>query len=417
MRRDTWILLAGQFVSVIGDALAAVAVLWWVLQSTGSVALMASVAAVLALVGLLASPFAGVWVDRLDRRRLMMAADAARALCYGAISVLAAGGHLPIWALIALLAVARAIGAAFFPALMASLPRLVPADQLPRVNSLLSFAQSGGGILGSALGGLLVAIFGAAVALGADAGSFLVSVSSLALIAIPFERSIAGSDFRGQMLGGLRYARSSPVLMALAGPSLLINALTNAAMVLLPALAAGPLHAGARGYGLLEAAFPFGVLLGSTAISVSGRSASRAWSVYGLLVVMGAALAALGLSRSLGQALVAMAVGGIVAAIVNAAAYSVMQSSIPEQFQGRVFSLLGGVSQALTPVSQASAGGLAALWSVGGVIVACGGGVAATGIGFGWSGAAVVDAAFTAARAPGRGSPRDGTVADSTVRE
>jgi DHA3 family macrolide efflux protein-like MFS transporter len=73
MGRPAWILVAGQFVSVVGDGLASVAVLWWVLRVTGSVALMATVAAMQALGGLVASPFAGVWVDRLDRRRLMMA--------------------------------------------------------------------------------------------------------------------------------------------------------------------------------------------------------------------------------------------------------------------------------------------------------------------------------------------------------
>jgi DHA3 family macrolide efflux protein-like MFS transporter len=397
MDRPAWILVAGQFVSVIGDGLASVAVLWWVLQSTGSVALMASVAAILAVAGLAVSPFAGVWVDRLDRRGLMMAADAARALCYGAIAALAASGRLQVWVLVVLLAISRAIGAAYFPALMSALPRLVPQERLPRINGMLSFAQSTGGMIGAAVGGLLIAAFGVAAALGADAASFLVSAASLALIAIPAERALAATDFRSQMLGGLRYVRENPLLRALAGPSLITNAMTNAAMVLLPALAAGPLHAGAQGYGLLYASFPLGTVVASAAISVWGRSASRAWTLYALLVVMGAALGVVGLSRSLGVGLAAMAVAGAGGAVANAAVYSLLQSGVPEEFQGRVFSLLGGVSQGLTPISQATAGAAAAAWSVGGVIAACGAGVVATGLGFCWTGAAPVDAAFAAA--------------------
>jgi len=399
MGRPAWILVAGQFVSVIGDGLASVAVLWWVLQTTGSVALMASVAAILALAGLLASPIAGVWVDRLDRRSLMIVADGARAACYGAIALMAFGGRLPLWALVALLAVARVLGAAYFPALMASLPRLVGGGGLTRANGLLSFAQSGGQLLGSALGGVLIAAFGVAPTLGADALSFLVSAGSIALIAIPTERVAAAAGFRAEIASGLRYARTSPFLRALAGPSILINALTNGSMVLLPALAAGPLHAGAQGYGLLAAGFPLGTLLGSAAVGASGRSVTRAWTLYGMLVVMGGAIAMVGLSHALAPALAAMAVAGVVGAIANAAVYALMQSGIPDEFQGRVFSLLGGVSQGLVPISQAAAGAIAAVWSVGGVIAAAGAGVAATGLGFGWTGAGPVgDALATAGR-------------------
>ncbi len=397
MGTQAWILVTGQFVSVIGDGLASVAVLWWVLQATGSVAVMAGVAAILAAAGLLASPFAGVLADRLDRRGLMMAADGARALCYGAIAAMAAGGHLPIWVLVALLAVARAIGAAYYPALMAALPRLVAPQALPRVNGLLSFAQSTGGLIGAAVGGVLVAAFGVALALAADAVSFLVSVTSLALIAIPAEKAIAASGFRGQMLEGLRYVRQHPLLRALTGPVLVLNAMTNSAMVLLPALAAGPLHAGAQGYGFLQASFPLGTVLASGVISATGRSARRASSVYGLVVVMGVAIGALGLSRSLVVGLGEMAVAGAAAAIGNAAVNALLQAGVSGEVQGRVFSLLGGAAQALQPLSQAGAGALAAVWSVGGVIAACGGGVVATGLGFGWSGARPVDEAFAAA--------------------
>lgn len=394
MRRDPWILVTGQFVSVIGDGLASVAVLWWVLQTTGSVALMAGVAAILAAAGLVGSPFAGVLADRLDRRSLMMAADGALALCYGAIAALSVSGHLPIWALVVLLAISRMIGAAYFPALLAALPRLVVPEALPRVNGLLSFAQSAGGLIGAAVGGVLVAAFGVALALGADAGSFLVSFAALALIAIPAERAIAASGFGGQMLEGLRYVRKHPLMRALTGPVLAINALTNGAMVLLPAPAAGPLHAGAQGYGFLEASFPLGTVFASAAISATGRSARRASSLYGLIALIGLAFGVLGLGRSLVLGLAMMAVAGAGAAIANAAVNSLLQSGVPEEFQGRVFSLLGSTAQALVPLSQAGAGALATVWSVGGVIAACGGGVLATGLGFGWSGRHPVDEAF-----------------------
>jgi DHA3 family macrolide efflux protein-like MFS transporter len=130
MRRDVWILMCGQLVSIVGDGVAAVAVLWWVLEATGSVALMASVAAVTAAVGVTASPFAGVVVDRLDRRRVMIAADTVRASCYGALALVTAGGRLPLWAVFSLLSAARLAGSFFSPALGASLPRMVGSDEL-----------------------------------------------------------------------------------------------------------------------------------------------------------------------------------------------------------------------------------------------------------------------------------------------
>jgi DHA3 family macrolide efflux protein-like MFS transporter len=395
MRRDVWILMCGQLVSIVGDGVAAVAVLWWVLEATGSVALMASVAAVTAAVGVTASPFAGVVVDRLDRRRVMIAADIVRASCYGALALVAAGGRLPLWAVFSLLSAARLAGSLFSPALGASLPRMVGSDELQQVNGAYSLAQGGGQILGMALGGVLVASAGAAAALGADALSFVASFATLALVAIPAVARTSGGrpTFGGDLRAGLDYLRTDTAVRSLAIVALMINGFGSAVGVLFPVLARDRFHAGAQGYGFLEAAVSVGLVVGSALLSALRVPMRRAWALYGPLILLGALVAGLGLVRSIDVAIGLTAVVGMLLAALNVFFNTCMQRRIPADMQGRVFSMVGGVGMALTPVTQSVAGVLAAVFSAGSVVVASGALMVTSALGLGAASASRIDAA------------------------
>lgn len=403
-KRDVWIVIAGQFVSVIGDNLASIAVLWWVLQTTGSAGWMGGVAAVSAGAAVATSPFAGVIADRLDRRRLMMAVDVIRALLYGGMAVLAAAGHLPLWGVFVLLALARAVGTLFSPALDAALPRMVSSAGLERANGLLGIAQNGGSILGAAAGGVLVAAFGSGVALGADALSFLLSVASLALVAIPGVVAGAGAReaFFAQMRSGMAFIARDGVVRSIIEFALVANALAGAVAVLFPLLAAGPLHAGAQGYGALEAAFPAGMVAGLAAVSARPGLARRGTTLYLAATGVGAALVGLALVHSLVPALACALAGGVLLAVPNVAFPTLLQRRVPPDMQGRVFSLAGGLGQGLVPVAQAVAGLAAQAFTVTVVTLGGGIGVAGASAGFGAVTAGAVDAALAVpAAAPG----------------
>ncbi len=400
MRRDIWVLLSGQFVSVVGDGVAAIAVLWWVLQTTGSAAAMGAVAAVAAATTVAMSPFSGVFADRLDRRRLMIGVDLARAAIYGGMALLAATGSLPLWAVFVLLTTARAAGSLFSPALAASLPRMVAEDGLERANGLLGMSQNGGQILGAAVGGVLVAALGVGPALAADALSFVVSVASLTMVAIPAVRRTAGEAAEGffrQMRAGLAFLGQDGLVRSMAEFGLLVNGAAGGITVLFPLLAAGPLHAGAQGYGALEAGFPVGILAGLGVISAVPAIARSGAALYGATAGAGLAVIGLALSHSLALALVFTVVGGVLVAVPNVMFTTLLQRRVPAEMQGRVFGLVNGIGQGLTPLAQAGAGVLAQVFGSAAVTLASGLAVAGSSAGFGLAAAPAVTGALALA--------------------
>lgn len=400
MQRNAAIVISGQFVSVIGDGIAAIAVLWWVLQSTGSAAAMGAVAAVAAAATVALSPFAGVLVDRLDRRRLMIGVDLARAAIYGGMALLAATGHLPLWAVFLLLTAARAAGSLFFPSLAAALPQMVVEDGLERANGLLGMAQNGGQILGAAIGGVLVAALGVGAALGADAVSFVVSVASLAVVTIPPVRQAAGAAADGffrQMRAGLRFLGQDGLVRSMTEFGLLVNGAAGAITVLFPLLAAGPLHAGAQGYGALEAGFPAGMLAGLAIISARPAIARSGIALYGATAGAGLAVVGLALSPSLGLAVAFSVIGGVLVAVPNVMFTTLLQRRVPAEMQGRVFGLVGGLGQGLSPVAQAVAGVLSQAFGSAAVTLASGLAVAGSAAGFGLAAAPAVTGALSVA--------------------
>jgi predicted MFS family arabinose efflux permease len=128
--------------------------------------------AALALVG-------GVVGDRVSRQRVMLASDLVRAVAQALAATLLIAGVAEIWHLAALAAVYGAAEAFFRPAAGGLVPRLVPEEQLMQANSLLAMSQAGGLVLGSALAGALIALFGPGSAIAIDAGSFVVSAACI----------------------------------------------------------------------------------------------------------------------------------------------------------------------------------------------------------------------------------------------
>src|SRR5204863_1495680 len=121
----------------------------------------------------------GVWADRLSRHRVMLAADALRAVCSGILAFAVVAGHAPLGLYIAMVA-AHGVGAAFFnPASTGLVPQTVSAPLLQRANARLGIAHASGSVLGPAVGGGVIALAGPGAALATDAATFVVSACAL----------------------------------------------------------------------------------------------------------------------------------------------------------------------------------------------------------------------------------------------
>ena len=173
---------AGQSLSAVGDAFALVAMPLLVLESTGSVAQMGLVSALGVVAQVLASVFAGPLVDRLDRRRLMIACDLGRAVIYTLVPLLWSTHGPSLLALSMAAFAGGALGNVFSVAYVAALPSLVGVDRLNEANAKLQGTQALAYVLGPLLAGIVAARTGAAWALGLYALSFLISVGSLLMV-------------------------------------------------------------------------------------------------------------------------------------------------------------------------------------------------------------------------------------------
>ncbi|MGW2433480.1 MFS transporter [Streptomyces sp. NPDC001640] len=319
---------------------------------------------------LLLSLFVGAWVDRWRTRTLMVLADAGRALALGAAAVtgLLAGLGLP-----ALLVLAFAVGAlsVFFDvAYQASLVRLVERDQLVRGNSALEGSRSAAQIGGPALGGVLVSVLSAPIAVASSGVFFALSFLSIRRIdrreSIP-ERSERPPRVWRRIREGLRFVAGDASLRTVCLASAAFQFFFAAVMTVYLLFLPRDLHLSGTAVGLALAATGPGALLGSL---LAARLPSRFG--YGAVLVSAAALgdgvflfvpALHSTSVATVPALLMVNfVFGTFSQLVNVTVMAVRQTVTPDTMQGRAAATINFVGMGLTPLGSLLGGLLAEAW-------------------------------------------------------
>ncbi len=365
----------GQMISVVGDGIYYIAIMWWIKTHTGSDALVALIALCAAVPGVLLGPIAGVVADRVNRRRLMIGMDVISAVVVIVPALLLAVNQLEPWHVCvtaALLATAATFG---YPAFFSSIPRIVEEDQLSAANSMSQGGNALAGLIGPALGGVLVAGLSSVNAIALDAVSFGVSALLLAFSRIPdAQRSPEdrAQSITADLLEGVRYLRSQPILWGVMMVFAVLNLVFAPISVLIPGLAKDVLGVGAQGFGLLEASMPAGFVLGSlTATALTRRLNGHA--MIWLMCVVGLLMASIGLSRSFVVTAALIVSSGVGFAVMNIFFMVIFQTRIPNELQGRAFGTMGTISQGLRPVGLAlTASAVGLLGGVAPVFVVCG---------------------------------------------
>ena len=264
--RKLRLLLAGQAVSFVGDALMPVALAFAVLDELhGSAGELGLVLAAQALPLALLILVAGVWADRLPRQRLMLVSDFGRMVVQGVIAALLLAGAAELWMLVALVAVYGCFEAFFRPAAGGLIPQVAGPEHLQQANALMGLSQNVGTVLGPTLGGLLVITVGPGAAIGVDALTFLVSALFLVRMGpVPLVRAAdAVSGFWDDLRGGVAEVRARRWMWTF------MPALTAYHLIALPCvLALGPVIAdrelgGAGAWAVIVTCFGVGTILGA----------------------------------------------------------------------------------------------------------------------------------------------------------
>ena len=336
--RDFRALWIGQLLSQIGDSFVLVAILFVINTLTDSPLALGALAVVATLPQLLLGLVGGVFVDRLDRKRVMIVTDIIRSLAVLTLVLIDRADQLYILYIVSF--VMATTGVFFNPARNAIIPSIVSGEVLLTANALMQANQIIAVILGASIAGLVVGLLGPTSAFVFDSFTFAFSAAAIATMTIPPVNSNSdktnGRVIWNQLVEGLLFIRhSSPLLHAIITTA--VATLGFGAIVVLGVIYLDEvLGMGAEGLGFLFAIQGLGVVVGGVMI---GSFASRVRTnliVGGCMVTLGLAIIAFAVAPSYLLALVAGAIIGLSIVAARAALVTLTQVLVPNEKLGRV---------------------------------------------------------------------------------
>jgi MFS family permease len=338
-----YILVITQTLSLVGSRMTSFAIGVRVFNDTGQAAPLLLVAFFNELPAMLFNSLAGVWVDRWDRRWVMMLADAGQALGSLLLMLSFLSGQFQLWHLYAV-AFTQGLFAMFQePAKNAVVTMLVPENQRDRANAVQGMAHPLAGVIAPALAGLLYAIIGLAGIVFIDLLTFFIAVLAVYRMHIPrppesSESRAAAGHFWSELAGGFRYLQARPALLGLVLYFTAMNFLLNGPLDLsIPYLIT---ITGSQGLtGFILAANSLGGFIGAALLAAySERIRIRTHIIIPAMLMVGAMFLIHGTTRSplLLAASIFLLIGGLQ---IWALFTSILQIKTPPDMQGRVFSI------------------------------------------------------------------------------
>lgn len=376
-----WTLWSSAGFSNLADGVMKVALPLVAVRYTDSPLLIAGLAFAFSLPWLLFALTAGALADRLDRRRLMIAANTARAALLAALAIATVAGAGSIWLLYVAAVFVGTAETVYDTSSQSILPQLVGRDALARANGRLYAAElTANQFIGPPLGGFLVAA-GVGLAFGAPAALWLVAIGLLLLLRGDFRVDHPGTTtIRADIAEGLRFLWSSTLLRVLAFMVGGFNFASNAMFTVFVLYAVGPaspMGLDDPAYGLLLTASALGSVLGTFlaegAERLFGRSRALAISIVGSVLTV--ATPAFTTSPWIIGA--AFFVGGVTVSLWNVITVSLRQRVTPHRLLGRLNSAYRLLAWGTIPLGAAAGGiaaqafGLQAVFIGAGVVILC----------------------------------------------
>lgn len=369
-----FLLLQGQFISMMGDMIYEIALGFWVLAVTGSPALMGTLMATSLLPGVILSPFAGVVVDRSNRKRLMILMDMIRGITIIIVAIAAIMGLLQLW-MVFLAGIILGIGGAFFgPAAMSVLPQMVPRDKLTNANSLFGVSNTGADILGNSLGGILYVLIGAPLMFLLNGISFILSGISINFSKIPKSREskITTENFLSDLKESTQFVWKLKGLLYILLIFSIFSFLVHIAVVLLIPLFQFTPGLGAAKYGITVACFTVGVFMGMVVLStVNVHPSKKATLMLISLTISNLCLILFAITTQFYLMALLLLIAGLSQSVVNVFILSSIQSVVPDQMMGKVMGLVGTLTLALTPLAMVTGGVLAEIFPIRTIFLVC----------------------------------------------
>jgi MFS family permease len=338
--RNFQLYFGGQLVSVAGSWMQIVAQGWLVYEISHSEIALGLVGFAAAIPALLISPWGGVVVDRVPKRNLLVITQSTAMMLAFILSWLTFTGKVQVWHIILLAAGLGVFNAFDGPARQAFVVEMVGREDLPNAIAVNSMMFNSARIIGPALGGLLLAAFGAAWCFFINGLSFLAVIAGLLLMTLPkFEREVKFGSPWLQLRQGLIYVGKQSDLAGLILIALVFSFFGLSYSTLLPAFVDQVLHQGAASYGWINAATGIGAVAGAYFIARGGCFGRQGWwmvlanQVFPFVLALFAYLAWLPASLALAAG---MGFGFMIQfTLIN----TLLQTRVSDAMRGRVMSL------------------------------------------------------------------------------
>ena len=360
-------LFAGRVISAVGDKFFSIAVAWWVLSRAGESSKfhLGLIMAVNVIPVVVFGPLLGTLADRSDKRRVMLAADAARAALMLALACLLWTDSLSLAWLYALCFLISGFGPLFESAVAASIAPLTSPEKMPQAVAADSSVMQFSNVIGSALGSVLMAAAGVAGAFFFNALSFLVSFAAVWAIKTPLKHEGGGASFAAEFREGLDYIFGNRPVFFLILTFAAFNFFVGPILILIPMIVKYTLKESVTWLAVFETFFA----LGSSALAV-GLSFKKAYGniygwFFGSLLAVGAAFGGLYFTQDRYAICALLFAAGAALGAGNTVALTLFQATVPDAMKGRFFAVLTTVCYAVLPLTFMLNGMLAEEFSVG----------------------------------------------------
>ncbi len=366
-----------QLVSQSGDFIFEVALIWFVLETTRSVLDVGIVVTGTILPAVVIGPFLGVYLDRWDRKRVLVGTNLLEGGVVAVLAFLVLEGVASLWVIFGIVLVLGAGARLVGVATEAYVPSFLAVEDLTPANSLLSLSGSFNQIVALSVGGVVVALFGVTIPMEYDTLTFFAAALLLLSVHGPTRPATPApgtsrSSFFTEFREGFAFVRDNRFMLEIIVIGMLVNFFGNAMSALFAPYAAFVLHGGATVYGLLGASVAAGSLGGAVAIGNADtrKSAGRFLLAGGMGV--GLIVLAVGLVSNIPLALALMVGLGITITVTNLPMQTLLQAKVPDRLRGRVMSAFFALVMATGPMGPLAAGWMASRWSVAGALVISG---------------------------------------------
>ena len=359
LKNRTFLLLfLGNTISLIGFGFNLVGVSWLVLEVTGSELALGKLMAMATVPGVVLALFAGIIIDKVNRKWLLVVLDLFRMLVVGTFVILLIQDRFSMTALFITVLLMGTGSSLFWPTAQAFVQELVSAKDYFHANALLSASYQAGSILGAGIGGVVVHFYGVPTALAFNALTHL--ISALLISAAPFTRQVVNHEVESiwqSVSKGFIYFKEKVGVLILGLTTILGDvAIWGALSVLTITISKDVFLAGSWGYGLMDGFYGVGALISTVAVGYMTRLLGRDRSLLLCYVVAGVMCLFVPISISIYLAAVAYFFMGLHNNAARICVRTILMEQIPNKIMGRVQTILGVYTRLLVVASALSAG-------------------------------------------------------------